>query len=167
MIYRTGASTDAWQLMSGMTEPRRLTRAREPVEQVQLSPDGQWIAYNNADSGRAEVYLSPVRGSGQRWQASDGGGVQALWSADGAELYYLGLNGAVTVVDVQTGGAAPVMSKPRVLFQTPLPVISSVVEQYRVTGDGKRFLLCLPVTAIQREPLRVLLNWPTKLARSR
>ena len=44
VIYRTGASTDAWQLMSGMTEPRRLTRAREPVEQVQLSPDGKWIA---------------------------------------------------------------------------------------------------------------------------
>ena len=79
---------------------------------------------------------------------------------------YLGLNGAVTVVDVQIGGAAPVTSKPRVLFQTPLPVISSVVEQYRVTGDGQRFLFCLPVTAIQREPLRVLLNWPTKLARS-
>ena len=87
VIYRTGASTDAWQLMSGMTEPRRLTRAREPVEQVQLSPDGKWIAYNNADSGRAEVYLSPVTGTGQRWQVSDGGGVQALWSADGAALY--------------------------------------------------------------------------------
>ena len=105
VIYRTSASTDAWQLISGMTEPRRLTRAREPVEQVQLSPGGRWIAYNNADSGRAEVYLSPVSGSGQRWQASDGGGVQAIWSASGAELYYLSLNGAVNVVDVQTGGA--------------------------------------------------------------
>jgi len=49
----------------------------------------------------------------------------------------------------------PAPSKPR-LFRTTLPVISSVVEQYRVTADGQRFLLCLLATSVQREPLGVL-----------
>ena len=165
VIFRTSGSPDAMQLAPGSTEPKRLTRAKEPVEQVQLSPDGRWVAYNNADSGRAEVYLSPTSGSGQRWQVSDAGGVQGIWSADGRQLYYLGLDSALYVVDVQVVGDAPRPSKPRLLFRTPLPVISSVVEQYRVTGDGQRFLLCLPVTTVQREPLRVLLNWPAHVAR--
>ena len=91
--------------------------------------------------------------------------MQGSWSADGRQLYYLGLDSALYVVDVQVVGDAPRPSKPRLLFRTPLPVISSVVEQYRVTGDGQRFLLCLPVTTVQREPLRVLLNWPAHVAR--
>jgi hypothetical protein len=41
-----------------------------------------------------------------------------------------------------------------------------VVEQYRVASDGSRFLLCMPVTSGQREPLRTLLNWPAKLAQT-
>jgi len=167
VIYRSGADPDAWQMLSGAVEARRLTKAREPVEQVQVSPNGRWIAYNNADSGRAEVYVSPLLGKGQRWQMSDAGGVQAVWAAEGRELYYLGLDGAVYVVDVREGRDAPESSKPRLLFRTELPVISQVVEQYRVTSDGQRFLFCLPVTSVQREPLRVLLNWSEKVTRTR
>jgi Tol biopolymer transport system component len=163
VLYRSALDPDGWQVVAG-APPRRLTRAREPVEQIQVSPDGRWIAYNNADSGRPEVYLSPTTGSGERWQVSDAGGVQALWRADGGELYYLGLDAAIYAVDFQSGGTIPKPSKPRLLFRSTLPVISAVVEQYRVTADGSRFLFCVPLTSVRQEPLRVILNWKAKLA---
>jgi dipeptidyl aminopeptidase/acylaminoacyl peptidase len=163
VVYRSALNPDAW-LVPGDAPPRQLTKAREPVEQIQASPDGRWIAYNNADSGRPEVYVSSTTGSGERWQISDAGGVQALWRADGRELYYLGLDGGIYMVEIGAAQQTPDPSKPRLLFRSKLPVISAVVEQYRVTRDGERFLFCVPLTSVQQEPLRVVLNWATKLS---
>jgi eukaryotic-like serine/threonine-protein kinase len=167
IVYRSGADRDAWQLVGSNPEPRRLTQAREPIEQVQLSPDGNWIAYNTAESGRDEVYASPVPPTGQRVQLSAEGGMQPLWKADGRELYYLGPDRGLYVVDIQGDAKELRPGRPRLLFETPLPVLSAVVEQYRVTGDGERFLFCLPLTSVQREPLRVVMNWPARLSEER
>jgi len=161
-IYRTALDPDGWQ-DTGDGAARRLTRTREPVEQIQLSPDARWIAYNNADSGRPEVYASHT-GGGERWQISNAGGVQAVWRGDGRELYYLGLDGGIYAVAIGSKGDVLEPSRPELLFRSRLPVISAVVEQYRVTGDGSRFLFCLPLTSVQEEPLRVVLNWKERLA---
>jgi eukaryotic-like serine/threonine-protein kinase len=166
IVFRTSADRDAWQLLSGNLTPRALTHAKEPIEQVQLSPDGRSIAYNTQESGQSEVYLSPVPPTGQRVTVSSGGGVQPTWRADGRELYYLGLDGGLYAVDVQPGSLT-LSSRPQLLFRTEIPVISAVVEQYRPTPDGQRFLFCVPLTSVNREPLRVLLNWPARLAQAR
>jgi Tol biopolymer transport system component len=166
VIYRTALDPDGWQDL-GDGSPRRLTRAREPVEQIQLSSDGRWIAYNNADSGRPEVYASSTAGGSERWQMSNAGGVQAIWRADGRELYYLGLDGGIYAVAIGTRGNVLEASRPELLFRSRLPVISAVVEQYRVTGDGSRFLFCVPLTSVQQQPLRVVLNWKERLPSSR
>ena len=80
---------------------------------------------------------------------------------------------AVKVLPAIYGAIRPPSSgssrKPRLLFRAPaVPHDASGHQlsrrQYRVTADGQRFLLCLPVTSVQREPLRVLLNWPARLA---
>jgi Tol biopolymer transport system component len=167
LIFRSGADRDAWQVSTAGNDPKRLTQAPEPLEQVQLSPDSRWFAYNTADSGRSEVYVSPVNAGSRRWQLSSDGGVQAIWRADGRELYYVGLDAGLYAVNIQADGDEIKADRPRLLFRTALPVISAVVEQYRVTGDGQRFLFCLPLISVQREPLRMLLNWPAKLARAR
>jgi eukaryotic-like serine/threonine-protein kinase len=163
LIYRSGADRDVWQVKSGIAEPVRLTNGRASHEQVQLSPDARWMAYNTAESGRSEVYVSAATPGGKRWQISVGGGVQAIWRGDGRELYYLGLDAAMYVVDIVPDGNGIAPGRPRLLFRTQLPVISAVIEQYRITSDGNRFLFCLPVSSPQREPLRVMLNWPVKL----
>jgi eukaryotic-like serine/threonine-protein kinase len=165
ILYRSGADRDAWQLLAGHGEPRRLTEAQSAIEQVQLSPDGQWIAYNTAETGRSEVFISSVPAGGERRQVSVAGGVQPIWRGDGRELYYLSLDGALHSVDIATAGRAFTLSAPRLLFRTPLPVVSAVVEQYRASGDGQRFLFCLPLTSVRSEPLRMLLNWPARLTK--
>ena len=165
LIYRSGADRDVWQVTAGNPEPSRLTQARAALEQVQLSPDSRWIAYNTAESGESEVFVSSVAAGGKRWQLSAGAGVQPIWRNDGRELYYLGLDAGLYVVDIVPAGDQIAPSPPRLLFRTPLPVISAVVEQYRTTADAGRFLFCLPISSPQREPLRMLLNWPVKLDR--
>jgi eukaryotic-like serine/threonine-protein kinase len=165
VVFRSGADRDAWQLLAGTSEPRRLTDAREPIEQVQLSPDNKLITYNTAESGRQEVFIAPVPFTGERWQVSVEGGVQPTWRSDGRELYYLGLDGVLYAVDVGRSPSAPHVGRPARLFTTSLPVISAVVEQYRPSGDGQKFLFCLPLTSVQREPLRVLLHWQERLRR--
>jgi Tol biopolymer transport system component len=162
LVYRSGADPNAWQLPLGARDARRLTQTREPVDQVQLSPDGGWILYNTQESGQVEVYLARVPPNGERWQVSLEGGVQGTWRPDGRGVYYLGVDGGMYSVDLTPKGDRVELSRPTLLFRTPVPVISSYVEQYRVTRDGSRFLFCLPLTSVQREPLRVMMNWGTR-----
>ena len=56
---------------------------------ARLSPDGRWIAYNSNESGGFEVYVQPFPPTGVKWQVSKGGGQQAQWRHDGAELFYI------------------------------------------------------------------------------
>jgi Tol biopolymer transport system component len=163
VVFRSGANRDAWLIQPGRQEPIRLTNSREPIEQVQLSPDGRLITYSTSESGRQEVFIASVPFTGERLQLSSTGGVQPTWREDGRELYFLGLDGGFYAVDVGRDRGAMQASPPKRLFQSPLPVISSVIEQYRPSGDGQRFLFCLPLTSVSREPLRMLLNWPERL----
>jgi Tol biopolymer transport system component len=163
VVFRSGASLDAWVLAAGSAKPLRVTDAREPVEQVQLSPDARLIAYSTAESGRHEAFVAPVPFSGERWQISTEGGVQPTWSADGRELYYLSIDGGLYSVQIRRESGSVQAGRPTLLFSTPLPVISAAIEQYRPSGDGQRFLFCLPLTSVRHEPLRMLLNWPEKL----
>jgi hypothetical protein len=167
MIYRSPGTPDPWQVVAGSSEARRLTQAREPVEQVRSSPDGRWIAYNSDESGRTEVYVSPIPWNGRRSQVSIAGGAQPAWRADGRELYYLGLDGGLYAVGIRLEEDQLQSGRPSLLFRTPVPVVSSTIEQYRVTEDGQRFVFCVPLSSIQRDPLTVVLNWPAKLSAAR
>jgi eukaryotic-like serine/threonine-protein kinase len=136
VVFRSSANRDAWLLTTGSGAPTRLTDAKEPVEQVQLSPDARLIAYSTAESGRQEVFVAPVPFTGERWQISTGGGVQPTWRTDGRELYYLGLDGALYAIDIRRDQGVVQAGRPSMLFSAPLPVTSAVVEQYRPSGDG-------------------------------
>ena len=52
-----------------------------------FSPDGALLAYESDETGRSEVYVQPVHGSGRR-TITTGGGSDPLWSADGRTVYY-------------------------------------------------------------------------------
>jgi Tol biopolymer transport system component len=167
IVYRSGDNPEAWRLPSGASTAERVTDVGTSVDQVQLSPDRRWMVYNAPESEQFEVYVAPVPANGQRWQVSKAGGVQGTWRADGRGVYYLGLDSGLYSVDLTITNGKLSPSSPRLLFRTGVPVISPYVEQYRPSADGRRFLFCLPLTSVQREPLRVLMNWPAKLEAGR
>ena len=133
-----------------------------PVDEAAFSPDGQWLALMSADSGRAEVYLHPFRRGGGRHKVSTSGGSSPKWRADGRELYYLDLDGAIMATEVEPGPDAR-MGNPRVLFRTRV-VRNILVDQYAPTSDGQRFLVLEPAGARAEVPISVIANWPSMLA---
>jgi Tol biopolymer transport system component len=78
-----------WVLpLSGDRKPVPLTQENVVVGSARFSPDGHWVAYSSAESGRQEVYVMPFHHEAGKWQISSTGGVQPIWRANGRELFY-------------------------------------------------------------------------------
>jgi serine/threonine-protein kinase len=124
--------------------PAVQTGAREGFPD--FSPDGKWLAFASDESGRAEVFVQPDPGPGQRIQVSTAGGSDPAWSRDGSELFYLApAEGrpamtrmmAVTVTPASSGLSFGI---PRQLFEGRFGT-SAPVRSYDVSVDGQRFLM--------------------------
>jgi eukaryotic-like serine/threonine-protein kinase len=162
IIFMNQDGTALYQFpVSGDSKPQMLFQAPFSKDEYRLSPDGRWIAYNSVESGRWEVYVASFPSFGGKRQVSSGGGCQAHWRKDGKELFYLDLQGKLMAVDVTTGPSFEA-GAPRPLFQTPI-LVNPVIDQYAVTGDGRRFILGTPLG--EEEPITVMLNWTAGLKR--
>jgi Tol biopolymer transport system component len=126
-----------------------------------LSPTGKWMAYQNNESGRNEVYISLFPGGGARWQVSTSGGVDAAWRGDGKELYFLDPSDNLMAVDVDESGGSPRLGVPHALFQAV--GIQRQVGTFAVTTDGKKFLINNGSANQDSEPLTVVTNWTADL----
>jgi eukaryotic-like serine/threonine-protein kinase len=71
-----------------------------------VSPDGKWMAYQNNESGRVEVYITALPGGGAKWQVSSNGGTDAKWRGDGKEVYFLDSADNMLAADVSSSGTA-------------------------------------------------------------
>jgi Tol biopolymer transport system component len=134
-----------------------------------FSPDGQWIAYGNDESGDWEVYVRPADRSSGKWQISSGGGGYPIWSRDGKEIFLATGDGSVQVVDVETGGGQFRVSRPRELFSGPFADLVSGACMYDVTPDGQRFVLFqgeVDESTSGHEHVRVISNWFAELDRT-
>lgn len=127
-----------------------------------FSPYGAWVLFQSDEPGQFEVYLQPFGRAGERLRVSVGGGAQPRWRADGAELFYVALDGRLMAVSKARGtdaAASPVLGRPRPLFVTNMgPVVPAVSRQrYRPSPDGQRFLMSV-VDSTGVSPLQVILN---------
>ena len=121
-----------------------------------VSPGGEWLAYNSDETGRPEVYVRDLRGSG-RWQVTSTGGLEPNWSADGRELFYRSGN-RLMAVRIEVGSAFRV-GRARPLFDA---IYSSGIESgrsYHVDPTSRRFLLVRPAEESPSRSVRVVLNW--------
>jgi serine/threonine-protein kinase len=129
---------------------------------MQVSPDGNWVAYSSTESGRSEIKLAAFPGFSDRRTVSTTGGSHPWWREDGKELFYLDRDSKMMSLDVKSGGASPARS----LFQTGLRyVVGSRYQPYSVTPDGQRFLVIERPQIVNDPPLHVIVNWPAALAR--
>jgi Tol biopolymer transport system component len=133
---------------------------------AQFSPDGRWIAYVSDESGRYEVYVREfsLGSDGKpeatvRHQISTGGGSYPNWRDDGKELIYVSLDrSTIMSAEIATKPALQV-SPPKPLFQFP----TALSNPPAVTGDGKRFLVAVPVAQSAQTQFTVVLNWTSLL----
>src|SRR5437762_1356276 len=168
-FQKTG--TDLMRLpLSGSRRPFPIVQTSGDDTDGRVSPDGKWLAYVSTESGRSEVYVRSVDGTGGRWPVSTGGGVSPRWRRDGRELFYLtavsalpfgetGTDGRLMAVDVTATTGRLQAGIPKPLFS-----VRARGSQYDVAADGQRFLVntgggpgALPIT--------VSLNWMQALRR--
>jgi serine/threonine protein kinase/Tol biopolymer transport system component len=119
-----------------------------------------WIAYQSTQSGRTQVYLTRFPHPGAKYQVSNDGGAQPVWSKDGKTLYYLDAFQKLTAVDIEVAHDSLSMGQPRTLFQTGIRH-SIPTDGYDVSRDG-RFLVLNSITE-STAPLVLVTNWDTEL----
>ncbi len=99
----------SWSCGSAATRPSDRCWPRATANcKPSLSPDGRWLAYQSRETGDWEIFVRPFPNVDEgKWQISQGGGTDPLWSGDGRELFYRSDDGdAIRVADMaQRAGA--------------------------------------------------------------
>ncbi|HEX7077159.1 MAG TPA: protein kinase [Candidatus Eisenbacteria bacterium] len=128
-----------------------------------FSPDDRWLAYASSESGRMEVYLLPLGGTGGKWQVSTNGGREPVWAKDGRSLYFLAPSGTLMQVAVKTTPTVDLGRPERVLDQVTIEE-GPVWVEYALSADGRRFLIRRSTTSsVQLPATSVFLNWTTAI----
>jgi Tol biopolymer transport system component len=114
-----------------------------------FSPDSRYLAYSSNVSGRYEVYVGEVSGTGGRTTISKGGGRWPHWSSDGDELFY---------ISGSTMMAVSVTLEPAFEAGSPEPLFEGAFDQwYDVSPDGSFVMLTKPSAELTE--INVILNW--------
>ena len=138
-----------------------------------LAPDGRWLAYVSDDSGSKEVYVRSYPRLDQLLQVSSGGGIEPLWSPDGATLYFRRPGDGGTVLAASFSDQPTLqVGKPRTLFSLRHPDGSprfyfgiAYGRMYDLAPDGRRFLMLEMVPEPPSTQVNVVLNWADELHR--
>jgi Tol biopolymer transport system component len=149
---------DLWLLdMNAQHAIRPLVQTQYREGGPTFSPDGQFIAYASDASGRNEIYIRPVSGTGGEVPVSAGGGVEPLWARRAQELFYR-QGDATMVVDVTTAPSLK-LGQPRRIFDRAYKRSPAVWPNYDVTADGQRFVMIKTTQQAAPAEINVVLNW--------
>jgi Tol biopolymer transport system component len=164
VVEGKGADTGYGLWLLPLAGERRLQPFQQSANGSQakasFSPDGTLLAYTSDESGLSQIYVQPLRGSGERWQVTSDGGDHALWRADGKELYYVGLDRVLRAVPVRS--LAPFAAgPPEELFplRIPQPAPTGWRTFYAPSRDGQRFLVNDHLDSAADPGIEVILNW--------
>ena len=149
--------------LQGGGKASTLLRGVDAASNARLKPGtNDWLAFQASDSGRSEVYLTKFPHPAARYQVSQDGGTQPVWSKDGRTLYYLNASQQLVSVSVQAAGNSVQLSTPTILFQTGVRT-SIPSDGYDVGADG-RFLLVNSLFT-NAAPLTLVTDWTAELNR--
>jgi hypothetical protein len=159
-VRRSGALPAAWVLpLEGVgRSPFPFSRPRAFFPQI--SPDGRWVAYMSAESGRQEIYVAPFPGPGSQTRVSPAGGMDPAWRADGREIVYVDGANAVSA-EVTLGRDAVHVGAVKPLFPH---VKVSPRKAHDVSPDG-RLLAVTRKAETGATPLTLVVNWPALVKR--
>jgi dipeptidyl aminopeptidase/acylaminoacyl peptidase len=140
------------------SDPRPARFLGSPVGPGRLSPNGRFVAYSSAESGRPEIYAVPFPTASRKWQLSNAGGTLPRWRRDGRELFYAARDNRIMGVPLDTDRPMLDVGAARPLFDArPVGPRSF----FDVSSDGRRFL----VNSLRAESLSssiaIVQHWDT------
>ena len=150
---------DVWRVpLDGIGVPQALLAREFPEYDARLSPDGQWLAYVSAESGRPEVSFRAMSGAPRRLVASTGGS-QPVWRRDGQELLYVDLDGRLRRRPVLRQSNGDVTLGAAELLPVPLIGSGHFGTQYDVSPDGRRIYFLDRTPAPGPSDMNLLVGW--------
>ncbi len=154
----------------GSSEAPLHVRGSEKADSYRLSPDGRWLLWVSAETGKREVYVQRFPEGSGRQQVSVNGGTSPLWRPDGREIYFVSPDGKLMAASFEASSALPRLSIPTALFavsrvQFEDAYVGTTARNWDVTPDGSRFLISLPVSDSDPSAITVILNWTSQLTR--
>jgi serine/threonine-protein kinase len=154
--------SDIW-IKTGDDEPRPLIATAAIENAARLSPDNRWLAYMSDESGRPEIYVRPFPDvDAGKWLVSTDGGVFAVWSPSGKELFYM--NGTTMMaVAIEARGTSLSIGRPEALFSGPFETGSP---QFDVMPDGRHFIMVEADPDARPTQIHVILNWMEEVKRA-
>jgi serine/threonine-protein kinase len=157
-------------LRVGSKDPPVHVKGSEQASEFRLSPDGRWILWTSAESGRRELYVQRFPDASGRQQVSVNGGGNGRWSPDSREIFFISPDAKLMSALFEPAGGSPRISIPKALFpvsraQLEGAYVGSRAYNWDVFPDGSRFLLVFPVSATDPSLLTVVLNWTAQLTR--
>jgi Tol biopolymer transport system component len=129
--------------------------------QIRFSPgDGRHVAYVSNESDQLQVYVDAFPARGEKQRVSIDGGMYPRWSADGRELFFLGLDGTLMAAAISRANGRLTFDTPRPLFHVRLrPTGRLDAYPYDVMPDGQRFLFNTFVEEATSTGLTLVMGW--------
>jgi serine/threonine protein kinase/Tol biopolymer transport system component len=121
-----------------------------------FSPDGKRIAFMSDSSGRQEIYVRPISGSGI-WQISTNGGFRPRWSRDGKRIYYIDPNQKIMTVEIKENSNFE-FGQPEEFFALPRNI-----SDLCLSPDGSRILFVTSLSEMETTPITLVLNWTARI----
>ncbi len=162
-----GSRTDIGIVRNGGRGPiEALVATRFEEQYPALSPDDKWLAFSSSQSGREEVYVRRLDGTGEQVQISLSGGAEPVWGPNGRELFYRASNGSGVDLVMATLQVTPAL---QVLSRRPLFAVSDIGTatphaNYDISPDGKTFVM---VRLNPASRIMVIQNLPGLVAKLR
>jgi Tol biopolymer transport system component len=128
-----------------------------------FSTDSKYVAYFSNESGRDEVYIEALPPAKARVKVTQTGGTTPRWGVGSRELFFLGPDRRLMVVDVQLGPTLSVGAPRRIATNTEFGT-SANNRGFEVSPDGQRFLVRQLADDAPDTPITVVLNWWAELA---
>ncbi|MGH7677033.1 MAG: protein kinase domain-containing protein [Gemmatimonadaceae bacterium] len=158
----TNKSDDIWIVHAdSMDTPHPFLTEAYEEQSPTVSPDGKLLAYATNRTGRFEVYVRPVSGSGAEVQVTADGGTEPVWARDGSELFYR----TETFLMSARLNASPKLSLVRrdTLFVDAHPR-NAEHANYDVFPGGQHFVFIGATRGPENSPIIIRTNWHVRRA---
>ncbi|HEY3176908.1 MAG TPA: protein kinase [Candidatus Polarisedimenticolia bacterium] len=150
--------------VEGSAAPRELRAEGDGYEMAgTVSPDGMWLAYVTNKTGREEVCLRRMDGSGASWQLSNNQGGGVRWGRGGREIFFV-IGEKLTRVSLTVHGDELSIGQPEQLFDVPPSALENTLRDYDYDPVHDRFLFARPPRGVgERREIALSLGWAKRL----